>query len=320
MTSKANYSWRPNVSAEILRQRAALLRQIREFMSHRDILEVDTPVLSHYAVSDPYIQSLITSNSANKQTPLYLHSSPELCMKRLLADGSGSIYQIAHVFRDEESGKKHQAEFSMLEWYQLDFDYYQLMDEVADFLIAIGLTKPKRMTYAEAFLEIVHLDPHTAGIKQLQKIAGERGWGHDSEDHHALLDYIFSEAVIKQIDNSEPLIIYDYPECMAALATLKQSEAIVSERFELFINGMEIANGFNELCDADEQRQRFEAELTARKAKGLADVPIDPYFLAALESGLPKTSGVAVGIDRLLMVLSEKNDINEVITFTLEHN
>ncbi len=320
MTSNYNNSWQPTATIEVIKQRAALLNNIREFMRCREIIEVDTPVLSHYAISDPYIQSMATSNSANKQTSLYLHTSPELCMKRLLAAGSGSIFQIAHVFRDEESGKKHHTEFSMLEWYQLGFDYYQLMDEVADLLIAIGLTKPKRMTYAEAFLYTVQIDPHIATIEELQKLAGEHGWGHDSEDHHALLDYIFSEAVIKKMDKSQPLIIHDYPECMAALATLKQSVPVVSERFELFINGMEIANGFNELCDADEQRKRFEAELTARKEKGLADVPIDPHFLAALDSGLPITSGVAVGIDRLLMVLSEKNDIKEVITFTLDNN
>jgi len=320
MTSDYNHSWQPTASIEIIKRRAALLADIREFMSARDILEVDTPALSHYAVTDPYVESLAISNSATEQTSLYLHTSPEFCMKRLIAAGSGSIYQIAHVFRNEASGKRHHTEFSMLEWYRLGFDYSQLMDEVSELLLALGLNKAKRMTYAEIFSETVQLDPHTAEIKQLQKIAGEYGWGDDSEDHHALLDYIFSEAVIKKVDNSQPLIIYDYPECMAALATIKQGNPCVSERFELFIHGMEIANGFNELCDTNEQKQRFDAELSRRKEEGLTEVPIDPNFLAALESGLPKTSGVAVGIDRLLMVLSEKNDIKEVITFTLDNN
>jgi elongation factor P--(R)-beta-lysine ligase len=191
---------------------------------------------------------------------------------------------------------------------------------VGALLLDIGLAKPNKMTYAEAFIKTVKFDPHTAKLKQLQDIAGQNGWGSDSEDRHALLDYIFSEVVIKNSDNSKPLFIYDYPECMAALATLKQGSLRVSERFELFINGMEIANGFNELCDVDEQLQRFEAELKSRKDKDLVELPMDINFLAALESGLPKTAGVAVGIERLLMVLSGKNDIKEVSTFTLHNN
>jgi elongation factor P--(R)-beta-lysine ligase len=318
MTSDS--SWQPSASLDIIKKRAALLRQIRGFMDSHNILEVDTPVLSHYVISEPYIQSMTTANAAEKETPLYLHTSPEFCMKRLLAAGSGSIYQITHVFRDEESGKKHQTEFSMLEWYRLGFNYYQLMDEISELLLDIGLSKPDKMTYAQAFLETVQLDPHTAKLIQLQDIGGQHGWGSNSEDRHALLDFIFSEVVIKHISKSQPLIIYDYPECMAALATLKAEEPHIAERFELFINGMEIANGFNELCDVDEQRQRFEADLKTRREKGLSELPIDTYFLAALKSGLPESAGVAVGIDRLLMVLSGKDDIKEVITFTLDRN
>ena len=312
--------WQPNASIETIKKRAVLLQQIRHFMSQRGIIEVDTPILSRYCISDPYIQSMVTFNAFDKEKSLYLQSSPEFCMKRLIAAGSGSIYQIAHVFRDEESGKRHQTEFSMLEWYRLGFDYYQLMGDVEELLLEIGLTKPDKMTYAEAFLKTVQIDPHTAELEQLQGIAGQHGWGNDSEDHHALLDYIFSEAVIKNIESNQPLIIYDYPECMAALATIKSGKPRISERFELFINGMEIANGFNELCDAKEQKQRFDAELKTRKDKNLSSLPMDINFLAALESGLPETSGVAVGIDRLLMVLTGKNDIKEVNAFTLHNN
>ncbi|HIF51244.1 MAG TPA: EF-P lysine aminoacylase GenX [Thiotrichaceae bacterium] len=319
MTSEL--SWRPTASLELIKQRASLLQQIRSFMMRRHILEVDTPVLSHYANSDPYVESMLTNNLAHKEVPLYLHTSPEFCMKRLLAAELGSIYQITHVFRDEDSGKRHNAEFSMLEWYRLEFDYYQLMDELAELLLDIGLPKPDKMSYAEVFLESLRIDPHTATLNQLQDIGGEYGWGSDSEDRHALLDYIFSEAVIKKINNEcQPLIIYDYPQCMAALATIKPEPPYIAERFELFIGGVEIANGFNELCDANEQQQRFETELKTRKDKGLLEFPIDINFLAALESGLPKTAGIAVGIDRLLMVLSGKDDIKEVITFTLDNN
>jgi elongation factor P--(R)-beta-lysine ligase len=313
-------TWQPTATLALIKKRATLLRQIRLFMDNRDILEVDTPVLSHYGISDPYIQSMTTVNASDKKTMLYLHTSPEFCMKRLLSAGSGPIYQITHVFRDEESGKRHQTEFTMLEWYRVDYDYYQLMDELEDLLVEIGLSKPQRMTYAQAFSETTTLDPHTAKIIQLQELSKHHGWSTDSEDRHALLDFIFSEVVIKGIENNKPLIIFDYPECMAALATLKPGSPTVSERFELFINGMEIANGFNELCDDDEQRARFEADLKSRKTKQLVEPAMDINFLAALEAGLPKSAGIAVGIDRLLMVLSGKDDIKEVSTFTLDNN
>jgi elongation factor P--(R)-beta-lysine ligase len=313
-------SWRPVASLDIIKQRATLLRQIREFMECRHILEVDTPVLSHYAISDPYIHSMSTVNAFEKETSLYLHTSPEFCMKRLIAAGTGSIYQIAHVFRDEESGTRHQTEFSMLEWYRTGFDYYQLMDDISDLLQEIGLSRPEKKTYAQVFLQSLQIDPHTVDIKQLQDLASHHGWVSKSDDRHALLDYIFSEVVMKEIDNNQSLIIYDYPECMAALATLKEGTPRVAERFELFINGMEIANGFNELCDAKEQKERFDSELLIRKDNGLPELAIDKNFLTALESELPKTAGVAVGIERLLMVLSGKNDIKEVSAFSLHNN
>tara|TARA_R110000782_G_scaffold53221_12_gene113509 strand:- start:120 stop:1073 length:954 start_codon:yes stop_codon:yes gene_type:complete len=312
--------WQPSASLEIIKRRAVLLQQIRNFMLSRDIMEVDTPILSHFGISDPYIQSMTTSNASEGDAMLYLHTSPEFCMKRLLAAGLDSIYQITHVFRNEESGKRHNTEFAMLEWYRTGFDYYQLMDEVAELLVSIGLTAPEKMTYAEAFMLTLQLDPHTVGVKQLQTLCQDNGWDADENDRHGLLDFIFSELVIKNIKNTKPLIIYDYPECMSALASLKAGYPVVSERFELFINNMEIANGFNELTDADEQSNRFEADLETRRNKGLAEPAIDKNFLAALQSGMPKCAGVAIGVERLLMVLSGKDDINAVSTFTLGSN
>ena len=313
-------SWQPSASLKVIKKRASLLKQIRAFMDTREIIEVDTPILSHFGISDPYIQSMATSIATESDAKLYLQSSPEFCMKRLLAAGSGSIYQIAHVFRNEESGKRHNTEFTMLEWYRTGFDYYQLMDEVGELLIDIGLEIPDKVTYADAFKQTIKIDPHTVATSELQNLCKQQGWEDAIDDRHALLDFLFSEAVIKNLNQSKPLFVYDYPECMSALATLKRSEPIVSERFELFIAGMEIANGFNELIDADEQVRRFEKELMTRRNKGLAEPPIDKDFVAALRSGLPECSGVAVGIDRLLMVLSEKDDINEVSTFTLGSN
>lgn len=310
-------SWRPSASLKIIKKRASLLKQIREFMNIRKIMEVDTPILSHFSTSDPYIQSMTTSCTAESLATLYLQTSPEFSMKRLLAAGLGSIYQIAHVFRDEESGKRHSTEFMMLEWYRIGFDYYQLMDEMGELLKFIGLATPVKMTYAESFKRTLKIDPHTVATIHLLKLCRKQGWEDAIEDRHALLDFLFSEVVIKNIEQHKPLFIYDYPECMSALATLKQSKPYVSERFELFISGMEIANGFNELIDADEQVSRFEKELITRRSKNLVETPLDEKFLAALRAGLPECSGVAVGVDRLLMVLSKKNDINEVNTFRL---
>ncbi len=313
-------SWQPTASLEVIKKRATLLQHIRNFMSKRSIIEVDTPILSHYGISDPYIQSMTTVSASEQDAQLYLHTSPEFCMKRLLAAGSESIYQIAHVFRNEESGKRHNTEFTMLEWYRTGFDYHQLMDEVGELLNHIGLETPEKMTYAQSFLQTVQFDPHTVDTKQLQELTRQHGWETDTEDQHALLDFVFSEVVIKKVNNDKPLIIYDYPECMAILATLKSGNPQVSERFELFIDGMEIANGFNELINVDEHSARFEADLNTRRNRNLPEPPIDINFLAALESGLSESAGVAVGIDRLLMVLSEKDDIKEVCTFTLENN
>lgn len=313
--------WQPGARLDIIKKRAGLLQQIRTFMDARAIIEVDTPILSHYAISDPYIQSMTTSYAAEQNNPLYLHTSPEFCMKRLLAAGTGSIYQFAHVFRNEESGKQHNTEFTMLEWYRPGFDYHQLMNEVNELIVNIGFKTAEKMTYAELFEQAAQLDPHKADITQLQVLCQQAGWVTVTDDRHALLDFIFSEIVIKQHKKfSTPLIVYDYPECMSALSTLKPGSPVVSERFELFVNRMEIANGFNELINADEQLQRFEHDLATRKKKGLIEPPIDRNFLAALQSGLPECAGVALGIERLLMALFEKGDINDVTTFPLERN
>ena len=317
---KDDNTWRPFASIDVIERRAVLLQQIRSFMSHHGIIEVDTPILSHYAVTDPYIESIRAGSTVEKDLPLYLHTSPEFCMKRLLAAGSGSIYQIAHVFRDGESGKRHKTEFSMLEWYRTGFGYEHLMNEVTGLLGELGFCAPEKMTYQQAFLKTINIDPHAASNDQLWNVASQHGWEGDREDRHALLDYLFSVAVIQQLEIKEPLFIYDYPDCMAALATLKNSEPVVAERFELFINGMEIANGFNELVDAEEQRQRFTIDSVARKNKGVPEVPVDNNFLNALEAGIPECAGVAIGIDRLLMVLCEKDDINDVLAFSLDNN
>lgn len=313
-------SWPPKAADHILKRRAELYRQIREFMEKRGVLEVDTPILSRYGNSDPYLDSFRVYAAQQPARQYYLHTSPELCMKRLLAAGSGSIYQLSHVFRAESPGRRHLSEFTMLEWYRVGLDYYQLMDEVIAFVIALGLDRPDTLTYAEAFQAALGIDPHTVAPETLRQLAIEQGWGTANADRHALLDFLFSAVVMAQPDHKKPLIIYDYPECMAALATLKERRPAVSERFELFLNGMEIANGFNELTDVDEQKKRFAAELKQRCENNLHQPPLDTHFLNALKRGLPKSAGVAFGLDRLMMVLTGKDDIREVCAFTLDNN
>lgn len=308
-------AWQPLAAVTVIKRRAALYQQIRDFMAAREILEVDTPILSHYGIGDPYTESLQTHCVLGK---LYMQTSPELCMKRLLAAGLGAIYQIAHVFRDESIGRCHQIEFTLLEWYRPGFNYYQLMDELDEWLALFALDKPNRLTYADAFLQVLDIDPHQAGLSTLQQLAKQYGWQTQSADRHALLDFLFATIVIKKLPATRPVLIYDYPQCMAALATLKPTVPEVSERFELFIDGMEIANGFNELTDAAEQKQRFEADLLTRRHNGQIEPPMDEHFIAALEAGLPNCAGIAVGLDRLLMVLCKKHDISAVNLFNLK--
>ena len=288
-------------------------------MQAREILEVNTPILSHYGITDPNIESL-SLKSALSGPALYLHTSPEFCMKRLLAAGAGPIYQISHVFRDEECGRQHLPEFSLLEWYRPGFDYYQLMDETGDLLTALQLARPERLSYAAAFQKALGIDPHTAAIAEMREISRASGWQDATDDRQELLDFIFSSRVITALQAPTPLIIYDYPACMAALATLKATDPPVSERFELFINGLEIANGFNELRDAAEQQRRFQTDLARRRRRQKQSPPIDPRFLAALQSGLPKCAGIALGLERLIMAIGGHEDINEVCAFTLQNN
>jgi lysyl-tRNA synthetase class 2 len=316
MDNKEN--WQPSASMEVIKQRADLLNSIRVFMRERSILEVETPVLSHAAVTDPQIHSLSTVYQPQDKPDheiLYLHTSPEFCMKRLLAAGSGPIYQITKVFRDHESGNRHQPEFTMLEWYRPGFDYTELMAEIDDLLQALGLERSRKQSYSDAFLQETHLDPHTTGIDALQTLAVQSGWETGSNDRAELLDFVFSMKVIPQLGLESPLFIFDYPECQAALATIKECKPPVVERFELFISGMEIANGFNELCHAGEQRSRFEREVDLREQTGKPAVPVDERFITALDHGLPACAGVAVGLDRLLMVLTGSTRIEDVLTF-----
>ena len=311
-------TWQPTASREILTQRARLFTRIRAFMAERDILEVDTPVLSRAAPTDPHIHSVSASvrrPDTARADDCFLHTSPEFPMKRLLAAGSGSIYQIAHVFRNDESGRLHQPEFCMLEWYRVGLDHHGLMDELSGLLGLLGIKVGGRQTYDEAFREHVGLAAHGADTACLVRRAAALGFLPEPPDEEALYDFIFNAAVAPRLGLNGAQFIHDFPVRHAALARVRPGNPPVAERFELFIDGLEIANGFHELADAGEQRRRFEADNRRRAAAGLTVMPVDENLLQALHRGLPDCAGVAVGLDRLLMILCDARSLDEVIAF-----
>lgn len=300
---------------------------IRTFFSARDVLEVETPALSSAATTDVHLESFATvyrGPSAPKGQVLYLHTSPEFAMKRLLASGSGPIYQLCKTFRQGEEGAQHNPEFTLLEWYRPHFDYFALMDEVEELVtIVLGehrrIAPTERLTYTEAFKRFARIDAvHNADLSQLRRCAKEQGVADVpglGEDRDAWLDLLMSHVVQPQLGQDGPSLVYDYPASQAALARVRAGSPEVAERFELFIDGIELANGFNELTDATEQRQRFEADRARRQQRGLRDVPIDEHLLAALAAGIPPCAGVAIGFDRLVMLAVGAAKLDEVLTF-----
>ena len=311
--------WQPNASFETMRQRAALLRTVRRFMDDKNIMEVETPILSHSGNTDPNLMSFMALSyhpGTTDLAPLFLNTSPEFAMKRLLAAGSGSIYQISRVFRDGEAGKHHEPEFTMLEWYRVGYDHHRLMDEIIDLLTLFGYEVTECKSYADVFESCTGLNPHLADTQALHNKAIYYGLKGTQIDRRCLLDFLFSHSVTPTLTGERPVFIYDFPVCQAALARIRNDTPPVAERFELFIDGLEIANGFHELCNPVEQRARFEDENKTRKQAGLKEVPIDINLLSALEKGLPDCAGVALGLDRLLMKITNKEAISRVMTFS----
>ena len=323
-------AWRPTADWATLRLRAELLRRIRAFFAARGVLEVETPLLSAAAITDSHLASFATAYSGpgprHGQT-LYLHTSPEFPMKRLLAAGSGCIYQIARVFRDGEAGRRHRPEFTLLEWYRVGFDHHRLMDEVAELATALladrrPLAEPERLSYRQAFQRHLSLDPHRATVAELTVCAERQGVsippGMPAEDVDPWLDLLLTQRIEPHLGQGRLTFLYDYPASQAALARLRREDPPVGERFELYLDGVELANGFHELGDAVEQRSRFEAENAARRAQGLPVMPLDEHLLAALAAGLPDCAGVALGFDRLVMRAAGKTALAETLAFPFE--
>lgn len=328
---KTEAPWRPRASKKTLEARARLLANIRHFFAQRGVLEVETPILSTTAATAPHLHSLVTAYQGS-QTPekgqrLFLQTSPEHAMKRLLAAESGPIYQIARVFRNGESGRRHNPEFTLLEWYRPGFDHLALMEEV-DMLLSLLLGTPagERLSYREAFHRYLKIDVFAASDKTLARLANVRGFqdvvaANGGQARQIYLDFLLAIVIEPQLGQDRPCFIYDYPASEAQLAHIRPASETypipLAERFEVYLKGMELANGYRELRDAVEQRQRFEADLIQRKEGGLPEVPMDKFLLAALEQGLPECAGVALGVDRLLMLLLNSARIEEVLAFPL---
>lgn len=299
-----------------LKERASLNQQVRVFFSQRKVLEAETPALSQAGNTDPFIDSF----SVNIPHGLrWLHTSPEYPMKRLLAAGSGDIYQLCKVWRRDERGSRHNPEFTLLEWYRVGFTYQQLMQEVAELLhiLVPHLQKPPRFcTYRELFLETLNIDPHVAGEAELSACARAQGVHIGSDmDAQGWRDLLLTHCVEPQFPADRLTFVHHYPASQSALAKLEQSHGQwVAQRFEVYLGGLELGNGYQEQTSPAQNRRILERDAAAR-ADG---VPIDERFLAALETGLPECAGVAVGIDRVLMCRMQVDDIKQVIPFPWE--
>lgn len=313
----------PTCSIEALKARAQLYRTIREFFAQRDVMEIETPIVSQAGVTDVHLASVqVKRHIVGRVQQQYLQTSPEFAMKRLLAAGSGPIYQICKVFRDDEHGRKHNSEFTMLEWYRPGLDLRELMHETAALLNVclehrFDEIRPLVLSYKHAFQDRLDINPLQATLAQLKQTAQRVGLTLDlGDDRLAYMDLLFSHFVEPSLGFDTPIFLTDFPPEMASLAKVRLDEdgEEVAARFEVYIEGLELANAYDELLDASVLRARFEADNQERDKLGLQVMPLDENLLAAL-AHMPECSGIALGIDRLLMVATQKLNIEQVIAF-----
>lgn len=316
--------WRPTSGAESALRRAAMLRRLRDHFENSDVLEVDTPALSFAATSDVQIESLEV-HSVLSNAPLYLHTSPEFCMKRLLASGFPDIYSICRVFRDGEVGRRHQPEFTMVEWYRLGFELKDIIEDALK-TIASALDDPKALSdaaivdYDDVFAGTLSVSPRTSSIDELADAADA-----DNDLRAALgnerdgwLDLLLSTRIAPTFLQDRLTVIRHYPATQSALARICPADAGVADRFEVFFGSLELANGYVELADAPTQAKRLAADLATRKQRGKRLRPLDESLIAALQAGLPPCAGVAMGLERLQMVHDKTDDIRNVVPFIFE--
>lgn len=315
--------WRPTASLAHLKKRAVVISKIRAFFASRSVLEVETPLLARGTTPDPHISSISVQLNARPGRRHYLQTSPEFAMKRLLAAGSGPIYQLGKAFREDEIGRWHQCEFTMLEWYRPGFDDISLMNEVDELLVELGSAPAERWTYRAAFTVHAGVDPFTASDADLVRALMNAGVSYVGSLHElprdVLLDLIMSHLVSPNLGRAAAAFVHDYPVDQAAYARVKPGATPVAARFELFAAGLEIANGYFEVTDPVEQRKRFERQNALRRARALPEVPIDERLLAALGHGMADCAGVALGVDRLLGWWLRCEQMTDVIAFGLDN-
>ena len=317
--------WRPASGPEAAASRAVLMRRLRASFEEAGVLEVNTPALSSAAVSDTQIESFEIADSTVSKRPLFLHTSPEFCMKRLLADGYPDIFSICRVFRDGEAGRRHQPEFTMIEWYRLGMNLGDIIDNTLRVIRRAlddkaPVAEPVQRDYREAVLDATGLDPLSADTQSLASAVGadDRLRAAIGEEKDDWLDLLLTTRVVPGFANDRLTVLKHYPASQAALARLCPADPQVADRFEVFLGPVELANGYVELADATEQLARIAADNEARTRRGRPVRPVDSNLIVALESGLPECAGVAMSFERLQMIHDKTDDIRNVLTFAFE--
>jgi lysyl-tRNA synthetase class 2 len=317
--------WQPSCSLELLRNRASLFQKIRQFFAEKSVLEVETPLLCSAIGTDPNLDFFTTQyNYLQVPQHLFLQTSPEFAMKRLLAAGFGSIYQICKAFRNGESGRFHNPEFTLLEWYRVGYDLSQLMDEIAELMQVLfseysQLKRVQRVAYESLFMEYTGLNALAFSFEKYCQFALANGLADAKlvcgQDHTLWLDFIFSHKIQPQLELDTLWLVHGYPACLPSLARTNLHNSLIVDRVEVFLNGVELGNGYYELEDAKEQERRFDKDIAIRKETNRPIITKDMKLLAALQAGLPDCSGIAIGLDRILMLLSNSRSIDDVLAF-----
>lgn len=316
--TRQSETWR-----EALALRARLYALIREFFAERNVLEVETPILSVAANTEPNIESFSTQFTGPTQASSrqrWLRTSAEFPMKRLLAAGVGDCYELGRVFRNGEAGRRHNPEFSMLEWYRVGWDHLRLIDETAD-LVRRALTLRGRkadcltISYRDLYVRDLGIDPFSASPEHLQSALADLNIKADTLERDDWLDLMFTHRIQPEFPQDRITVVIDWPASQCSLAKIRPGSPPVAERFELYLGQYELANGYHELTDAKEQGERFENDNRRRHQRGQAELPIDHSLLKALASGMPDCAGVALGIERLLMCLLPTDEIRDVLAF-----
>ncbi len=312
--------WQTSRQVSALKARAQLNQRVRAFFAERGVLEVETPALSQGGNTDPYIDSFSVETPTGSR---YLHTSPEYPMKRLLVAGSGDIYQICKVWRQDEAGSRHNPEFTLLEYYRVGFSYQRLMQEVALLLhhLIPRLEKPAQfLTYHDCFLERLGINPHIASVEQLENCAFEQGLAVSGTfSQQEWLDLLFTHVIEAGFATDCLTFVYHYPAEQSALACVTTHDGHqVAERFEIYLGAMELGNGYQELVDGEANAEKLSSDAQLRIATGLKPVPTDQYFIRAMRQGMPRASGVAIGLDRVLLCACGKKTLNQIISFPWE--